>query len=198
MGSSKQPSTSTTINSSSSTTPSPTQEAYNQLLLNRESSLDPQIRDVQSQGLSLSSQLLQGQGLPGYLGDLTGGISPAITQDIVNQSLRDIQPSMQKYGLLDSGVNAAISARTAADVRTQSAQFNQQQLMQLLNQALGGQAQVQQPIVGFSSNLSNNLRGLTSSSSTSTQNQSGGSGNPFLSSLGTGLGIFGGSGGFKF
>lgn len=197
MSGSKEPSTTTVVNSSSSTQPSPQEIERNQLLLDRERFLDPQLRDVQSQGLNLSSLLLQGQPLPGYLGGLPGGISEDVIGGITNKAIEDLQPRFQSSGLLNSGVNTSISARTAGDIRTQAAQFNIQNLMQLLNQALGGQAQVQQPILGFSNNLTQGLQGLrsTNASSTSTQSQSGGP-NPFLQGLGTGASVFASMGGF--
>jgi len=195
--SSKQPSSTTTINSSSTSSLSPNQEALAGLAYNREAALDPQITGVQSQGLNLASLLLQGQPLPGYLGGLPGGIDETMVNNIAGKAVHDIQPTFQSSGLLDSGVNASISARTAGDIRTQAAQFNIQNLMQLLNQALGGQAQVQQPILGFSQNAGNILSNPANRSSSSTSNttQSGGA-NPFLQGIGTGLGTFGALGGF--
>ena len=183
MSGSKEPSSTTVVNQSSTTQPSAEEVARNRMLLGREEFLDPQIRDVQSQGLSLVNQLLLGRALPGYLGGLPGGISPEVTNDIVQQSLSDIQPRMQQYGLLDSGVNAEISARTAADVRTQSAQFNLNNLLQLLNIGVGGQAQVQQPIIGFGNQLTQGLAGLRNVSSNSTQNTYAQQQNPFLAAF---------------
>ena len=173
---------------------SPEETALNKLYLNRETKLDPQITDVQSTFLDLAKRLGMGEDLPGYLKGLPGGISPDVTQRIVDQSLRDIQPTFQQSGLLDSGVNASISARTAGDIRTQAEQFNIQNLSQLLNLGLGGQAQVQQPVLGFSNILSNRLQGLRSSNSTgsSSGSQTTIGMNPFLKSFqqsaGTGLG----------
>jgi len=194
---SKPSSSTTTINQSSTSSLSPNQEALAGLAYQRESALDPMIRDVQSQGLNLAGLLLRGQDLPGYLGGLPAGIDESTTQSIVNKALSDQAPMFQGSGLLDSGVRASIGARTAGDIRTQVAQFNIQNLMQLLNQALGGQAQVQQPILGFSQNAGNILSNPAnrSSSGTQTTTQSGGP-NPFLQAVGTGLGTFGALGGF--
>ena len=165
-----QPSTST---SSSSRQPTAEETALNQLQLGREQYLDPQIRQVQSQGLTLANQLLSGsENLPGFLGALPGGISPEMTQDIANQAIRDIQPQFQKYGLLDSGTNVAASARVAGDIRRSSEEFNIGNRLNLLNLALGGQAQVQQPQLGYSSLLSQRLAGL-GTTSTNTFNSGG-------------------------
>ena len=145
--------------------------------------------DLQKQGLYLGNQLLQGKELPGYLQGLPGGIDEKTISGISDRAIKDIQPYMQSAGLLDSGVNAAISARTSADIRNQSAQFNINNLMQLLNQGLGGQAQVQQPISMGSSALGGRLGALAGT--TSTGNYSGtstASRNPFLESFYSTLG----------
>lgn len=180
MGSSKKESSSSSQQQSTQVQATPEERELNKLQLEREKFLDPQIRDVQSQGLDLSSLLLRGQNLPGYLNTLPGGISPEVTQSIVDQSIQDIQPGFQQSGLLDSGVNAEISARTAADIRNQSEQFNLGNLQQLLNLAVGGQAQVQAPIQGFSSQLSSRLAGLRSTTSQGTGTVQRTTYNPFL------------------
>ena len=162
MGSS-QTSTSGGSQQSSTTTPKPTAEEteLNRLQLEREKFLDPQIRETQSSGLSLANQLLRGEeDLPGFLSTIPGGISPEITSSIVQESLRDIRPSFQQSGLLDSGVRASIEARTAGDIRRASEEFNIGARQNLLNLALSGQAQVQNPILGFSGQLGSRLAGL--------------------------------------
>lgn len=78
---------------------------------------------------------------------------------------------MGKYGLLDSGVNAAVSGRTSGDIRRQAAEYNIGNLQNLLNLALSGQAQVQQPIVGMSGILNQRLAGLGSTTSNYTSTQ---------------------------
>lgn len=148
--------------------------------------------DIQASGLNLGNLLLKGMNLPGYLQSLPGGIDEQTTQGLVNNSLRDIQPLFQGKGLLDSGVNASISARTANDTRLNSAQFNIQNLSQLLNLALGGQAQVQQPQISQAGMLGQRLSGLSSVNSTGSSNTTTKGQNPFLKSFqtsaGTGLG----------
>lgn len=165
-GSSQQQQTATTTYQ-----PTPEERELNQLALEREKYLDPQIRQTQSQGLDLVSKLLAGQSLPGYLSTLPGGISPDVTQSIVNQSLNDLNVQLAASGagtFADSGAAQSAGVRAAADVRNQSEQFNLQNLMQLLNLGVGGQAQVQQPIIGYSSLLSNRLAGLRGVTSTGT------------------------------
>lgn len=193
MGKSKQ-STSSTQSSSQSVTPQATAEetAYNKMILDRESFLDPQIRQTQSQGLDLVSRLLGGQALPGYLNTLPGGISPEVTQGIVDQSLRDLNTQLAFSGagtFLESGASQAIGGRAAADIRNQSEQFNLQNLMQLLNLGVGGQAQVQAPILGYSGQLSQRLAGLRSQTGTSSSTGSTiGRSNPFMDSFSQSLG----------
>lgn len=192
MGSTK---TNTSTQSSGTSTqtvaPKPTKEEteLNKLYLSREKYLDPYIRQTQQSGLTLSNELLQGQDLPGYLKDLPYGISPDVTQSIVNQSLRDLNTQLAYSGagtFLESGASQSAGVRAAADVRNQSAQFNLQNLMQLLNVGIGGQAQVQQPILGFSNLLSDRLSGLrrttTTGSYSGTQNTQQRTGYSFFTS----------------
>lgn len=179
-------------NQTQQVTATPEQTELNKLDLQARQAAQPGIMDMQQSGLNLGSLLLKGLGLPGYLKGLPGGISPDVTQSIVDQSLRDIKPSFQQGGILDSGVAASISARTAADVRNQSEMFNIQNLSQLLNLALGNQAQVQQPILGQASSLGQRLAGLNSTNQYGTGSTTTKSMNPFMKSFsqsaGTSLG----------
>lgn len=139
---------------------SPEETELNRLRLEREKVLDPLITQAGESGLNLSNLLLTGQGLPGFLQGLPGGISPDVTQDLVNRSLGDVRAGLQGGGLLDSGVRQELEARTSADIRTQSEQFNLGNLQQLLNLAVGGQAQPLAAPLGFGSQLSQSLAGL--------------------------------------
>lgn len=174
----------TTTKTSAEATPEERQ--LNQLQLEQAKSFDPQQRQMNQNAGNLVNQLLTGQSLPGYLNTLPGGISPDVTQHIVDQSLRDLYPQFQSSGILDSGVAASIAGRTAGDIRASAEQFNIQNLQQLLNLAVGGQAQVQQPMLHTTSQLGSRLTGLRSSTSTVTAM------NPFLKSFqqsaGQGLG----------
>jgi len=167
-------------------TPTPEEEAYNKILLNRAQATDSQQTQVQQSGLSLINQLLTGQNLPGYLNQLPGGISEDVTQSIVGQSLKDVRPGLQAQGLFDSGTRAALETRTASDIRTQAEQFNLQNMQQLLNLAVGGQAQIQAPIQAGGSQLSGALAGLRGINQSGSSNVS--SMNPFLKSFQTSLG----------
>ena len=180
-------------------TASPEERERLNFQLGQEKAFAPYQQQLNINAANLVNSLLQGQNLPGYLNQLPGGISGDVTQSIVNQSLEDIAPRFQSSGILDSGVAAQISGRTAADIRNQSAQFNLQNLMQLLNLAVGGQAQVQQPALQTSAQIGNSLAGLRSinqsGSFSGNQTQSTIGMNPFFksfqTSLGQNLGSFG-------
>ena len=150
---------------------SPEERELNRLQLEREKYLDPQIRDVQSSGLNLTGQLLRGESnLPGWLKEGIG-IGEGQQKEIVASALRDIYPQFQQSGLLDSGVAASAAARTAGDLRRGLAEFNIGAKQNLLNLALSGQASVQQPILGFSSQISNRLAGLRTTTGNNTFGQ---------------------------
>lgn len=175
--------------------PTPEEIELNKLAVEREKATNPGLIAAQTAGLDLVRQLLQGQeALPGFFENLNRGISPELTSDIVQESLADISPQFAQSGLLDSGVRAVISGRVAGDIRRASEEFNIGNRLNLLNLALSGQAQVQQPILGFSSMLSDRLSGLRTinSSGNSTQSFSGNTTtkkmNPFLKSFQTSLG----------
>jgi len=151
----------------------------------------PYQKATQIAGLSLAEQLLKGsEPLPGFFNELSQGISPEVTQSIVNQSLKDIAPSFQSAGILDSGVAASISARTSADIRRASEEYNIGNRLNLLNLALSGQAQVQAPVLATSSQLLGTLGtlGRTTSSSTWQQGNNNTIGRQFMSSFATSLG----------
>lgn len=139
---------------------------------------------------NLVNQLLTGQALPGYLKGLPGAITPELTSELSQEAVRDIMPSFQSSGIIDSGVAASIAGRTAGDIRRGSAEFNIGNLLNLLNLAVGGQAQVQQPMLATSGQLGGRLAGLRSINSSGTSTTYGM--NPFVKSLqqsmGTSLG----------
>lgn len=168
-------SSTTVVNQSSTPTPTPEEIERNRLLLEQQKAIQPSETRNMLSGLDLQNLLLSGQPLPGYLGGLPGGISESVTQDMVNKSINDINVGSQASGLLDSGVNRSIAARTSGDIRNSAAQFNLNNLQQLLNIAVGGQAQPFQAPVAYSGQLGQALAGLrtTNNSSTSTGSYSG-------------------------
>lgn len=178
----------TVVQNSSTTTPQATAEEtrLNQLEVERVEASNPGQIDVQKKGLDLVSQLLSGGTLPGYLNKLPAGIDEAAQNDLATKAVGDIQPQFQGAGLLDSGVNASISGRVAGDIRRASYESNLNNLFNLLNLAVGGQAQIQAPLLEQSQNLGNRLAGLRSVNSTGMQTTS--SMNPFLKAFQTSAG----------
>lgn len=197
MGSQRESSSS---QSSQSTQYTPTAEEteFNKLQLAQAKEFDPIQRELNAKGGNLINKLLSGDSnLPGFLAKLPAGISPEVTQGIVDQSLRDINTQMRASGagtFMESGAAQSIGARTSGDIRRAAEEFNIGTLFNLLNLGVGGQAQVQQPILSTSNMLSQRLAGLRSVNQTGTMNvQSTSRGpNPFLTSFqqsaGSGLG----------
>lgn len=167
-------------------TATPEENQLNKLQLGQAQAFDPMQRQLNQSGGDLINKLLTGQGLPGFLGQLPGGIDQGVTQGIVDDSLKDLYPQFQANGILDSGVAAQIAGRTSADVRQNSAQFNLQNLQQLLSMAIGGQSSVQQPAQQASGQVGQRLAGLRGVNATGTTSTYGM--NPFLKSFQTQLG----------
>jgi len=132
-----------------------------------------------------------------------GVMGEDITSQIIQRSLRDIFPQFQAMGLpIESGVAQSIAGRTAGDIRTQVAESdlerqlaireanlnvgqttqyqNLNNLLNLLNLAVGGQAQIQQPVIATGGTLGQRLAGLRTVTTTGTQTQTQ---NPFLQSF---------------
>lgn len=180
--------------------PTAEEKRLNQLEIARQEATQGGMIATQTSGLDLATKLLRGENLPGYLQNLAMGISPEVTSGIVSESLRDIMPSFQASGILDSGVAAEISARTAGDIRRASEEFNIGNRLNLLNLALSGQAQIQQPILSSAANLGARL--TTLGKTTSSSNTTNKSMNPFLKSFQTsfgsslGTGTYGNTGGW--
>ena len=208
---------------SSQATPTAEEMELNKLEIERQKAAQSGMMGTQAQGLNLAQLLLQGQGLPGYLSSLPGGMSQAqqITpeeatldepyiQDITRETMRGLFPQFQAMGLpIESGVAQSIAGRTAGDIRRGVAEtnigrqmgakqfnieteasrqgFNMGQLLNLLNLAVGGQAQIQQPILSGGATLSQQLAGLRSISGTGSMRQ--------RTSGGVSLGILGRWGG---
>ena len=171
MGSQRESSSS---QSSQSTQYTPTAEEteFNKLQLAQAKEFDPIQRELNAKGGNLINKLLSGDSnLPGFLAKLPAGISPEVTQGIVDQSLRDINTQMRASGagtFMESGAAQSIGARTSGDIRRAAEEFNIGTLFNLLNLGVGGQAQVQQPILSTSNMLSQRLAGLRSVNQTGT------------------------------
>lgn len=179
-----------TQKSTQTATATASEEALNKLDLALREQLQSGWGQLQQGGIDLVNSLLSGGELPGFLSTLPGGISEDMTTDIARKAVGDIQPQFQQLGLLDSGVNAAVSARTAGDIRRQAAEFNVNNLSNLLSMALAGQAQVQQPLISQNSLLSERLAGLRTINSTGNTlgTNTTKAMNPFVKSFQTSLG----------
>lgn len=193
MGSDK--GTSTTVqNTTTERELTPEERQLLQLQVQQQQTLVGPQTELQLSSIDTANRLIKGEVPNGFYGNLYAGIDQGVTDTIVNQSLKDLQPRFQQSGLVDSGVAAAISARTAADIRTQAEQYNINNRFNLLNLALGGQAQVQQPILGQSANLNNQIINSSAVKQNGVATNTTKSMNPFLSSFETSLGKSLGSG----
>lgn len=166
-------------------TPTPQEQEMLNMQLEQMRRINPSLTQTQLSGLntinSLFGGLMGSQQLSGPLGMALAGLDPTTINNMARQSVNDIAPRFQNSGILDSGVAAAISGRVAGDVRNQAAQFNVNNISNLLSMALSGQGQVQAPITaqqGILSNQLSGLRSMTGSSSGSTIGM-----NPFLRSF---------------
>lgn len=138
---------------------------------------EPQ-QQAQLSGLSLVNQLLTGTSpLPGFFGTMAEGITPdTIGNEATRLALRAM-PQFQQLGLMESGTAAKqISRSIANELLYPAQQFNVGALQNMLNLALSGQAQVQQPIQAGIGQLGGQLAGLRTTTQTQTKN-------PFLESL---------------
>lgn len=171
------------------------EKRLNQLTLERtEATQEGQI-GVQKEGLSLINQLLTGQSLPGYLNRLPGGISSEAIGEESARVAAQAGPGFQSLGISDSGTAYKETAKNiASSVQYPAEQYNMGNLLNLLNLAVGGQAQVQAPLQAQSSSLSGALAGLRTVSSTGSTDSTVEGMNPFLKSFqtsaGSGVGNF--------
>lgn len=173
------------------TTPEPTaaELEMQELQLGQFKQTAQPMTDVQLTGLDLIQQLLSGgTDLPGFFGEIGRGISPELTTEIAREAVGDIPPQLQSQGLLDSGVGQSLMARTSGDIRRATGEFNIGNKLNLLNLALSGQAQVQQPMLAQSAMLGQQLAGLRGQTTTGTGTSTTTSMNPFLKSFQTSMG----------
>lgn len=178
---------STKVETQSQTTPKPTwaeKQMQNLQLKQYKQTVKPQTQ-LQLQGLDLLRQIFSGStDLPGFFGDMGAGISSEAIGNQAQEMARQNMPGFQQLGLGDSGVAYRETAKDIANnLLFPAEQFNLGAKQNLLNLALGGQAQVQQPITANTGILSNQLQGLRSVNSSSTTTR-----NPFLESFYSGLG----------
>ncbi len=164
------------------------EEQLNQLLLEQAKAGQPQALQLQESGGNLINAILTGQNLPGTLQGLSGGISEATTQRTVQNALEDVRPGLQKSGLFDSGVRAELETEVAADIRAENERFNINNLMQLLNLGVGGQASNQQALLSQSGQLGAQLSGLRELTGVTNESMLQKGINPFVKSFGQSFG----------
>lgn len=141
----------------------PEEQELNKLDLELRKELQPQMIDVNKQGLNLSQLLLGGQSLPGYLESLPGGISEEAIANQATELTKKNMTNFQSLGLADSGVAfRETSEDIANNLLFPAEQFNLQNLLQLLNLGVGSSAQTQTPVSTFGGQLSQRLQGLRS------------------------------------
>jgi len=180
----------TKTTNTTTTTPTEAEKQMQELQLQQYKATQPYQQETQISGLQLANNLLTGGKLPEGYQELWGGIGQDQTNAMIQQSLRSMMPQFQSQGLMDSGTMIQAGARTAGDIQSQNAQFNLGQKLNLLNLAVGGQAQIQSPVQGSTNLLANQLAGLRTTTQTTK--------NPFLTGsdimtgIGTGIGTFAG------
>lgn len=188
MGEEKQ-NTTTVVNQQTEREPTAEERRLNQLDIQLREATQPGLIQTQTAGLSLAEQLLRGsEPLPGFFQELSAGISQQLQSEIAQESIKDLLPSFQSSGLLESGVAADIAARTAGDIRRASQEFNIGNRLNLLNLALSGQAQIQSPILAQAANLGNRLTTLGRTTTSGTTSTTTSLMNPFIKSFQTSFG----------
>ena len=175
---------------SSQATPTAEEEAMNKLRLSQYEQIQPQETQYYQNAFNLANQMLTGGSLPGYLGEVSRGISPETIGQQAALYGRQAMPGFQQLGLADSGVAYRETSKGIAnDIMLPSAEYNSNLLLNLLNLSTGQSAQGTQQFGAGTGQLANQLAGLRSVSGTSSSTQSR---NPFLEnfygSLGSTLG----------
>lgn len=173
--------------------PDPSLTKLNELQFQQAQAADPMQREVNANAFNVINKLLTGDaaGLPGFLGTLAQGINPDVTTGLVGNALTDMNTQLAKSGagtFLESGAAQSIGARTAGDIRLASEESNLNRLLNLLNIGVGGQAQIQNPILATSSMLGQRLGALAGQNVTTNGFQSTTAMNPFLKSFQTAAG----------
>lgn len=172
-----------TVTTSQQTTPQPT-GTESQLMSNELSLSNAALPgQIQNQGYAQNLQglLMTGQSLPGYLSGLPGGVSQNQSMNEAALGNQSIATQYQAMGGLDSGSAAQAMAGNTANTLNSNAQFNVENLANLLNLASGQAYQN----AGLSSS-NNAMLGSQSGAlaSTNTTNTT----NPFLTNLYSSLG----------
>lgn len=149
-------------------TPTPTETALmnNELNISNATQAGTIANDLTAQGLQ--SSLMQGQALPGYLSSLPGGVSNSQSMNEAQMGLQGLSTQFQQMGGLDSGSYAQAGANSFANTLNTNAQFNIQNLAQLMNLASGNAYQNVGNTASNNSTLGQQSGALAGSSSSST------------------------------
>lgn len=170
-------------NTTTQNTPTPTSTESN--LMSNELSLSNAALpgQIQNQGYAQNLQglLMTGQALPGYLSSLPGGVSQGQSMNEAALGNQSIATQYQAMGGLDSGSAVQSMAGNTANTLNQNAQFNTENLANLLNLASGQAYQNAGLSSSNNSMLGSQSGALASTNQTMTQN-------PFLNSLYSSIG----------
>jgi hypothetical protein len=182
----------TVVNQTTTPTATPQETEKNQIQLDQLKQYAPQQTQMYQNAFNLGNQLLTsfGDKSGSAWQSLVGGVTQDQQNSQVQQSLRSLTPQFQQGGILDSGTAASVAGRAAADTYNSNAQFNVGAMQNALNLALSGQAQVQQPALSQSGQLSQSLAGLRSTNTSGTTTQTG-----YKTQTGNNLGFLGSWGG---
>ena len=163
--------TKSTSSETSTPTPSPLENQFNQNLAGVVNPLLSQAGGVSSNMLNLVNQGAQAftGGMPNVntpLGKLFAGISPEMQSSMAQESLRQMGPQLGKAGLGTGGSGAAYQAKALGDIYRNSGQFNVQNLGNLMSSLFTGNIQTQTPINQQANILAGNLQGLRTTTRT--------------------------------
>lgn len=145
------------------------------------------IQGIQNLG-EMYNKLFTGQQIGGYFQPLVEGISELAISDLSKEAVADISPALQQSGLIDSGVNARLQARTAGDIRRAGYEYNLNNLFRLLGLITTGQTQATQLGSSAASTASGIAKGTGTTTGTTSGMSTTTSMNPFLKSFQTGMG----------
>lgn len=179
---------STNSNQTQTATATPEQTALNQLQLKQAQDFAPTQELLNQNAGNFINSLFTGNiaGLGSIFGQVANGTSGQALDDSIAQGLRDVNGQLAKSGagtMMESGASQAAGVRAAAGMRQDAKQFDIGSFLNLANLAVGGQAQIQQPINSSNAQLGSRLAGLNSYNSTGTSNQTTIGMNPFLKSF---------------
>ncbi len=197
MGSEKSSGT-TTVNQTTTATPTAEETALNQAKLAQYQQLQPQETNYYSNAYNLANALLTGQNLPGNFASIFGGLSSDTIGTQASNYVTKYMPGMQSLGITDSGEAAQSMAKGVAnEVLLPAQEYNSNLLLNLLGLATGQSTSGTSEFTSGTNSLSTALAGLRSLNTSGTTNTNTVSTNPFItgnslmSGIGTGIGVWG-------